>query len=48
VREETSRRCGSDHVMSRIVGATLDQSLGPVTHDGQRQTQETQHGGGER
>lgn len=47
VREETSRRRGRDHVMRRIVGAPLDQSLGPVTHDGQRQTQEAQHGGGE-
>jgi len=34
--------------MRRIVGAPLDQSLGPVTHDGQRQAQEAQHGGGER
>lgn len=48
MREETSRRRGRDHVMSRIIGAPLDQPLGPVTHDGERQAQETQDGGGER
>jgi len=35
-------------MMSRIIGAPFNQSLGPVTHDGERQAQETQDGGGER
>jgi len=48
VRQETSGgRAGNHVVRRRVVDASLDQSLGPVTHDRQRQAQETQHGGDE-
>lgn len=48
VRQEASGRRAGDHVMRRVVHASLDQPLGPVAHDRQRQAQETQHRGGER